>query len=125
MPGIQAADLPARNQVVTILENLDHLRDLERVILQVAIEGRHVATRRLRESEGECVGLAAVELEAEPLQEGVFLREPFEDFPRVVAAAVVDGDDLVGKTRGFHRGDNLFHEFRKVFAFFLDRNDHA
>ena len=28
-------------------------------------------------------------------------------------------------TRGFHRGDNLFHEFRKVFAFFLDRNDHA
>ena len=40
MPRIQAADFPAGNEIVTAFENINHLRDFERVILQVAIERR-------------------------------------------------------------------------------------
>ena len=47
MPRIQAADFPTGYEVVAAFENIDHLRDFERVILQVAIERRDELAFRL------------------------------------------------------------------------------
>ena len=125
VPRIQAADFPARYQVETAFENLDHLRDFERIVLQVAVQRRDVLAAGLGKAERQGGRLATVELEAVPVHKGIFLGKLFQDFPRVVAATVIDDDYLVLETRRRYSRDDFFQQFRKVFAFFLYRNDQA
>ena len=124
MPGIQAADFPTRNQVVTFVQNLEHLGNFQGIILKIAIQGGHEVTLGLGKAQGKRIGLAAIELETEPANKGVFLGKVFYNIPGIVPTAVIDNDDFVTKARRLYGRYDFLEQFRKIFAFFLDRDDH-
>ena len=66
------------------------------IVLQVAVGGDDVAAARVGEAGGEGGGLAEVAAEADHPQPRILRLQRRELRERVVGAAVVDGDDLVG-----------------------------
>src|SRR5574344_1982144 len=122
VPRIVPVELPAGNEVIALGEHIHHLRNFMRIVLQVPVKSRDIVAVRLGKSEGERVGLAAVELEAKQTQKGMLLSEILQDIPRTVAAAVIDDDDFKRPARGRYSVYDFFHQKRKIFRFILDRD---
>ena len=75
---------------------LDHRRDVARIVLQVAVGGHDEAAARVGEAGGKRRGLPEVAAEADHAQPGVPRLQRRQRVERVVGAAVVDDEDLVG-----------------------------
>ena len=98
--------LPARNQVVTLLE--DHTAqggDLLGRILQVGVHGDHHLAARSRKAAIESGRLAVVARKTDAPQRRILRGQALDNGPRAVGRAVVHEDCLIGE--GMGRSDTV------------------
>ena len=125
---VAALRLPARDEVVALVELREQARDLGRVVLQVAVDRHDDVARRLGEAGVERGRLAEVPAQADDADVVVRVVEPRERAEGAVGRAVVDEDGLPGAAVAVERGRELVVEQRDAALLVVhgdDDRDHA
>ena len=121
VPRIVATHLPTR-QVIAFVENLHHLRNFTRIVLQISVKRSDQFATSLGETERKGICLSTVELETEQSKEIILFCKFQQNIPRTISTSIIDDNHfkrLARRSDGIH---NFFHQFRKIFFFFLDWN---
>ena len=121
--GVVTLLFPTAHQIVALLGNhLVEVWNFVGAVLQVGVHGDdHIALHTLKTSiEGRRLAVVAAETHA--LDIFVFLMKFLNHFPRVVGAAVVDHQHLVGEVVFFHHALNPFCQFGQRFGFVIQWN---
>ena len=121
-----AAHFYARaTDAVEVLDRLQKFRDVFRVVLQIRVHGEQIFAARGLEAGETRRALAAVEREFLHTDARVFRRQLFQDFPRLVLAAIVGDDDLVGNFQRLDRLLDGLDECAQVAFLVVTGNDEA
>ena len=116
---------PAAHDVVPAIEHLDHLRDIARIVLEIAVGGDDDAAARVVEPGGKRRRLAEVAPEPDDAQMRIERLQPRQDREALVRAAVVDDQQLVRASPCRQRLGELPVELDERRRFVANRNDDA
>ena len=112
--------LPAAHQIVALfLNHAVEFGDLVGAVLQVCIHRDDDIALGAGEATLQTGGLAVVATELHPPDVGVLLTELTDHLPRLVGAAVIDEDDLVGEAVLLHDTPDPRLEFGQGFSFII------
>ena len=114
---------PAADDVLALIDQIDHARQVSRIVLQIAVGGRDEPAARELESCRERRRLAEVPPEANHPDARVLRLEIRQQREALVGAAVIDQDELVRTSPRLQRVGELAIEIGEVRGFVLDRND--
>ena len=110
---------------VKIFQRLQKFRQILRVVLQIGVEREEIFAARGLESGKARRALATVEREPLRADARIGGGEFLEDFPRLVPAAIVGDDDLVGNLERLDRLADGSDEFAQIAFLVVTRNDEA
>src|SRR5215204_1585368 len=122
-PRIAPVGLPARHEVIALLELREQARDLGRVILEVGVHRDDGVTAGMRESGGERRGFAEVAPQAYDPDRVTLRAQAGQLGERAVCRAVVHEDDLPGAVEGLECGADLCEERSEARLLVMDRHD--
>ena len=116
---------PATDDVVPLLDEVEHAWDVARIVLQIAIRRDDVGAARVGEPCSERGGLPEVAAEPDHAQACIerLLRGELRE--RVIRAAVVDEDHLERAARELERLHELAAERVDVRRFIVNGNDYG
>src|SRR5580704_7655291 len=122
-PVIAAGIAPAADEVEALLDFLEEARDFFGVVLEVAVHRDNDVAASEVEAGFERGGLAEIAAEADDIDAVIVLVNVGKNFERVIAAAIVDENELVGLADGVHDLGDLHVERRDVFLL-VEERDH-
>ena len=116
---------PSRNDIVTLAELGEHQRDVARIVLQIGVDRDDHIAPRVIDAGHQGGGLAGIAAKLNDLELRVMFGRGLEHLLRGVAAAVIDGDDLVAVVKPVELGDQPFEERRDALFLVVDRHHHG
>ena len=93
--GVEPIHLPADDDIEPLLDLLDELVQIGRIVLEIRVHGDDDLALRALETGRQAHRLAEVRAQADTADARIFAVQLGDDLPGVVGAAVVDEDELV------------------------------
>ncbi len=122
VPRIVADLLPAADQIESLAQLRQEIRNLRRIVLQVRVHGDHVGPACRVKARLESRGFAKVPAEANPTHTRIVRRQLLDYLPRRIATAIVDEEDLDVQIPLAGHGGDLAMQLRQAFALVVDRD---
>src|SRR2546425_5453759 len=110
---------------IELFQGFEESRQVLRVILQIGVERDEVLPARSLQAGPTCGRLAAVESKTLHPDARVACRKFFEDFPRVVLAAIIRDNDFVSQVDPVHGRANRRDERAQAFFLIVTGDDEA
>ena len=122
-PVIAAGVAPAADEVEAFFDFLEEAGNFFGIVLEIAVHRNDDVAAGEIEAGFERGGLAEIAAEADDVDAMIVLVNVGENFERVIAAAIVDENELVGLADGVHYLGDLHVERRDVFLL-VEEGDH-
>ncbi len=108
------------HDVVALVHELEKLRNIARIVLQVAVHGDDHVTARGLYARRHCGGLPVVASELHHAHARILLGKTHGNGERAVAAAVVDEHHFEREAERLERVDHRFVHRRNAFLFVIE-----
>ncbi len=120
---IASSVAPAADQVITFLDFLEKARNLLRIVLQIPIHGNnHFAARKI-ESRLQRWGLAEIAPQPHQIHPAIMLVNVGKHLERIIAAAVVDKNQLIAFADRVHHLCDFHVQRWNVLLLVIERDD--
>ena len=118
--GVVAFFLPSAHQIVALVHNhFVEVWNLVGAVLQVSVHGNHHIALHAFKAGVQRRRFAIIASEAHALNVGVVLMQLLNHLPRIVGAAIINHQHLIGKVVFLHHPLNPLCQFRQRFSFII------